>query len=320
MVRKMFILKFKRKYEREEIVIPLNNPYEQRSSRSRRRSGCLKWLVLAGGALVGLIIMCSGLTLGYVLLPPPPMDILVVGMDSRGNEGAVARTDSIMVININADTVKVSVLSIPRGLFVNVPRYGSQMINTANFLGEVDEAGTGMTLLSQTIQQNFGIEIDGYIRMDFSGFEAMIDAVGGVDIDVPYVVEDYAYPTHDYGTVQIRFETGWQRMDGERSLIYARTRHGDDDYRRAERQQQVLSAFVSRSINPLAWGNLLVALNQSVETNLSLSDMMMIAPTAFVSNGKFNQLVINRDYILAGTNGPIPDYDKIASYISENFD
>lgn len=287
---------------------------------ARRKRGCLKWLMLAGGMLAGLILACGGLTLGYLLLPPPPMNILVVGMDSRGNEGAVARTDSIMVINVDADRVKVSVLSIPRGLFVTVPRYGSQMINTANFLGEVENAGTGMALLSQTIQQNFGIEIDGYIRMDFAGFEALIDAVGGVDINVPYIVEDYAYPTHDYGTIQIRFETGWQWMDGERALIYARTRHGDDDYRRAERQQQVLSAFVSRSINPLSWGSILLAVSQSVETDLSVWDMMMVAPSAFLSNGRFNQLVINRDYILAGTNGPIPDYNKIAPYINENFD
>ena len=287
---------------------------------SRRKHGCIKWLMLAGGMLAGMILACGGLTLGYLLLPPPSMDILVVGMDSRGNEGAVARTDSIMIVNVDADRVKVSVLSIPRGLFVTVPRYGSQMINTANFLGEVDEAGTGMDLLSRTIQDNFGIEIDGYIRMDFAGFESMIDAVGGVDIDVQYIVEDYDYPTADYGTIHVRFETGWQWLDGERALIYARTRHGDDDYRRAERQQQVLSAFVSRSINPLAWGKILFALNRSVETNLSFWDTMMIAPTAFLSTGRFNQLVINRDYILAGTNGPIPDYNKIAPFIAENFD
>ena len=305
----------------------MNNPYEQHPMRSaqpvrrpQRKQGCVRWLLLAGMILAFMMLACGGLTLGYLLLPPPPMDILVVGMDSRGNEGAVARTDSIMVINVDADRVKVSVLSIPRGLFVNVPNYGSQMINTVNFLGEVDQAGTGMALLSQTIQQNFGIEIDGYIRMDFAGFEAMVDAVGGVDIDVEYIVEDYAYPTHDYGTIQVRFDTGWQWMDGERALIYARTRHGDDDYRRAERQQQVLAAFVSRSVNPLAWGRILFALNQSVETDLPLWDMMMIAPTSFFSAGRFNQLVINRDDILAGTNGPIPDYNKIAPFITENFD
>jgi len=305
----------------------LNNPGEQHAMRSlqwihraRRQSGCMRWLLLLGMVLGVMIIMCGGLTIGYLLLPPPPMDILVVGMDSRGNQGAVARTDSIMVINVNAAKTKVSVLAIPRGLFVNVPNYGSQMINTANFLGEVDEVGTGMTLLSQTIKENFGIEIDGYVRMEFTGFEALIDAVYGVDIDVKFIVEDYSYPTHDYGTISVRFETGWQWMDGERALIYARTRHGDDDYHRAERQQQVLSAFVARSINPLRWGGILATLNRSVETDLSLWDMMMIAPPTLFSNGQFKQLIIDRDYILAGTNGPIPNYNKIAPFVRENFD
>jgi len=259
------------------------------------------------------------MTLGYLLIPPPAMNILVVGMDSRGNEGAVARTDSIMVVNVSPDRTKVSILSIPRGLWVNVPGYGSQMINTANFLGEANQRGTGIPLLKQTIESNFGIRIDHYVRMDFAGFVDMVNAVGGVDIDVPRVIEDFSYPTPDYGTIQIRFEPGWQWMDGERALIYARTRHSDDDYRRAERQQQVLSAFVGRALNPLTWGNLLVVLNQSVETDLNVFDLMTVAPTAVFSSGRYNQLVIDRDYILAGTSGPVPNYNAIAPFITENF-
>lgn len=292
----------------------------QNASQRNRKRGCFRWLLFAGMGLAVLLMLCGVLTLGFLLFPPPPMDVLIVGMDSRGNEGAVARTDSIMVVNLNADKVSTSILSIPRGLFVNVPNYGSQMINTANFLGEANQPGTGMSLLSQTIQQNFNIQVDRYIRMDFAGFEALVDAVGGVDINVPYVVEDFNYPTADYGTIHIRFEPGWQYMDGERALIYARTRHGDDDYRRAERQQQVATAFVSRAANPLTWASLLAALNRSVETNLSIWDMMTIAPTSILGMGRADQLVINRDYILAGTNGPIPDYTKIAPFITKNFD
>ncbi len=265
------------------------------------------------------VLLCGIFTLGYLLIPPPSMNILVVGMDSRGNEGTVARTDSIMIVNVNADKARVSILSIPRGLWVTVPNYGSQMINTANFLGEAYQGGTGMPLLSQTIEQNFDIQIDHYVRMDFAGFVDLVDAVGGLEIDVPRVIEDYAYPTYDYGTIQVRFEQGLQWMDGERALIYARTRHGDDDYARANRQQQVLSGFVGRSLNPVTWGNLIVVLNQSVETDLNILDMVISAPTALFSSGRYNQLVIDREYILAGANGPIPDYNKIAPFIAENF-
>ena len=308
----------------------MNNPYENQQhypaaqphtqQHHRRKRGCLTWLLIAGMVMAAPMLLCGVLTLGFLLLPPPPIDILVIGMDSRGNEGAVARTDSIMVINVNADTVAVNVLSIPRGLFVDVPNYGSQMINTANFLGEVEQAGNGIPLLESTIEYNFGIQIDRYVRMDFAGFESLVDAVGGVYIDVPYVVEDFSYPTADYGTIHIRFEPGYQWMDGETALIYARTRHGDDDYRRAERQQQVASAFVSRAINPLTWAGLISALNQSVETNLSVLDLVTLAPTSVFNSGHFNQLVIDRDYILAGSKGPIPDYAKLAPFISEHFD
>lgn len=303
----------------------LNNPYEnkpiqQLHSPRQRKHGCIKYLIIAGFIVVAPFLICSIFTLGYLILPPPPLDIIVVGMDSRANEGPVARTDSIMLINMNANDIRMNLLSIPRGLFVDVPNYGSQMINTVNFLGEVEQSGNGIPLLKQTIEQNFGVKIDRYIRMDFAGFETLIDAVGGVDINVDRVIEDYAYPTSDYGTIHIRFEPGLQHMDGERALIYARTRHSDDDYRRAERQQQVVSAFIRRAINPLVWGNIVTALNQSVETDLSLWDIIMVAPTSIFGSGRMNQLVIDREYILAGSKGPIPNYDKIAPFITENFD
>lgn len=291
-----------------------------RSLAPRRRGRtCLVWFLSVIVLLMIPMFICGMITLTYLVFPPPPTNILLVGMDSRGNEGALARTDSIMVVNVNGRTLTVNVLSIPRGLFVNVPDYGSQMINTVSFLGELDEPGTGMGLLITTIEQDFGIKIDGYIRMDFAGFRSMIDALGGVEIYVERVLEDYDFPTEDYGTISVHFDSGWQTMDGERALIYARTRHSDDDYRRAERQQQVVSAFVKKAINPLYWAGIMNALGQSVETNLPLWNFAQIAPTALLSRGRFNQLVINRDYIVPGAKGPLPDYDKIEPFLQAHF-
>lgn len=307
-------------YQQQNIPPQHQQPPYQPQRRHRRRPSCLIGCIAGFIILMFPLFVCALFTLGYLLFPPPPVDILVIGMDSRGSEGAVARTDSIMVINIDGGRRKVSVLSIPRGLFVDVPNYGSQMINTVNFLGEVDNPGTGMALLSQTIEQNFGIEIDHYVRMQFAGFADVINAVGGVEINVEKVIEDYAYPTADGGTISIRFDPGLQWMDGERALIYARTRHGDDDYRRAERQQQVVSAFVRRSINPLTWGGILLTLNRSLESDLNFWDIATTAPMALISGGRFNQLVIDRDYILPGEKGPRPNYDLIAPFIIDNFD
>src|SRR5690606_16210897 len=112
----------------------------------------------------------------------------------------------------------------PRDLFINVPNYGMQRINTINVLAELDAIGSGPSLLAQSIENNFGIGVDNYVRLDFHAFVALVDAVGGLNIEVPYNLIDYDFPTEDYGTMEVRFEQGWQHMDGERALIYARTR------------------------------------------------------------------------------------------------
>ena len=94
------------------------------------------------------------------------------------------------------------------------------------------------------------MNVENTIRLDFNGFVALVDAVGGVDIDVPKLIIDYEYPTIDGGIITVRFDPGVEHMDGERALQYARTRHQDDDYQRAERQQQVIDAVVKKLATP----------------------------------------------------------------------
>ncbi|MBC7812763.1 MAG: LCP family protein, partial [Burkholderiales bacterium] len=244
-----------------------------------------------------------------------------VGVDARPGEGMVTRTDSIMLIGVNPQRMQVSLLSIPRDLFIDVPVYGMERINTVNALGEQEQADYGVTLLSQAIGQNFGVGIDRYARLDFNGFVAVIDAVGGVDIEVPGVIEDYAYPTANFDTIAVRFEAGWQHMDGERALIYARTRHGDDDYQRAARQQQVISALASKLIIPVYWPGAAAAIGRSVETNLSPIDMLLIAPPVLFSGGNFEQLVIDRSTIITTGDGvAVPNYELVNPWLAERFD
>jgi LCP family protein required for cell wall assembly len=282
-----------------------------------RVRGCLL-LLLIGTMLMGLMCMAS-LAL-YLLFPPAPVDILVMGLDSRGSEGVAARTDSIVVIGINPGRIDMSLLSIPRDLFVDVPGYGMQRINTVNVLAEVDQPGMGPQLLSQSIVNNFGIGVDKYARLDFQAFTALVDAVGGVRINVPNTFTDYEFPTADFGTMEVTFEAGWQDMDGERALIYARTRHADDDYQRAARQQEVLAALSRKLINPLNWAAALNALNQHVETNLNVIDFVLISPAVLFGGQSMEQLVIDRDYILPGDGYSYPNYALLQPWITEHFD
>ena len=289
-------------------------------SQARHRSPLRGCIVSMFVGLLLLIFTCIASLALYIVVPPQQLDILVMGLDSRGNEGAVTRTDSIVMVGINPSRLNVSLLSIPRDIFITVPNYGLQRINTVNVLAEIEESGTGPALLADSIETSFGIGVDKYIRLDFQAFTALVDAIGGVTIDVPSPVVDNAFPTADYGTMTVRFEQGRQTMDGERALIYARTRHQDDDYQRATRQQLVIGAISRKLANPLNWLPAWYAIQTNTETNLNLIDIAVVAPPILFSAGDLNQLVINRDYILSGDAYVVPNYTALSPYIQENFD
>jgi anionic cell wall polymer biosynthesis LytR-Cps2A-Psr (LCP) family protein len=120
--------------------------------------------------------------------------------------------------------------------------------------------------------------------------------------------------------MSIRFDSGIQYMDGERALMYARTRHADDDYQRAARQQQVVAAVVARLVNPLRWPSVLGVLQRNVDTNLTLVDLLQLAPPVLLSGGRFDQLVINRDYLIGTADGyAVPNYELILPWLRERF-
>jgi LCP family protein required for cell wall assembly len=288
----------------------------------RRRNGCLTKLFLVIFCLFMMPVFLCGLSLvTYLLFPQPHLDILVMGLDSRAGQGMVSRADSIMLVGIDPPLLRVSVLSIPRDMHIEVPNYDLQPINTINMLGEMEQPGSGPALLSASIAQNFGVRPERYVRLDFAGFVELVDAVGGLMIYVDRVIVDDAYPVAEGGVISVRFESGLQYMDGERALIYARTRHADDDYRRAERQQQVLAALAGRLANPLNWLRVWSVLAQRLDTDLTLWDMATIAPPVLLNVGRFEQLVINRDYIVGTAGGyAVPDYARLAPWLQGRFD
>ncbi len=294
-------------------VATILTPPKRRGCRSR-----LLWLLFA---LLLIPVFIVGFTLlVYLTVPPPHLNILILGVDGRGSGTYDSRTDSIMILGDSPSQLRVSLLSIPRDLFIDAPGYGSQRINTINVLGEQKEKGSGPVLLSQSISNTFGIRIDRYIRLNFQGFVKLIDSVGGVTIDVERNIVDDAYPTEDGGTITVRFDSGVQTMDGERALIYARTRHSDDDYQRAARQQQVVSALLAKLVNPVHWAAALTTFHEVVDTNLALVDLFSLAPPIILNRGRFEELVINRDYIHGTVEGHAePDLPKILPWLQGRF-
>lgn len=292
-------------------------PFLYRSFRSRK-TNCLLILVCLFAAPISL---CGLSLVAYLLFPPAHTDILIMGIDGRDSEGFMARSDSIMLMGVSPAKLQTSLLSIPRDLFIDVPDYGLQRINTVNMLGEQTETGYGPILLGASIEQGFGISIERYMRLDFAGFVDLIDAVGGVTIEVERLIVDDSYPTSNGGVTSVRFEPGAQHMDGEQALIYARTRHADDDYQRAGRQQQVVSALMGKLVNPLNWPSVVNVLNRSLDTNMNLWDMATLAPPIVFSTGNYDQLVIDREYITATSDGfATPNYTLIAPWTAERFE
>jgi LCP family protein required for cell wall assembly len=189
------------------------------------------------------------------------VNVLLVGVDERPDhpeEGI--RSDSLILARINAAAGWISLLSIPRDTQVELPDIGETKINVAYGQGYaraeelygagVSPAQGGMGLAAQTVEQFLGLREWGQrvhytAQINFEGFVGIIDALGGITIDVPYHIVDDAYPTPDFGYMRVEFLPGPQEMDGQTALIYARTRHSDSDFGRAERQQQVLRAIVA---------------------------------------------------------------------------
>ncbi len=284
----------------------------------RRKRGYLSVIFLLIGAAFGCCLLS---TVVYLLLPPPPVTVLVLGVDARLDEGYATRTDSIMLIGIQPNRLRTSVLSIPRDLIIHTPSYGFQRINAINVLGEMERKGYGPELLHESIAQSFGIDPpDRYIRLNFEAFEELIDAVGGVTIDIERAVIDHAYPTDNYSTITVRFDVGREHMNGTRALQYARTRHSDDDYHRAKRQQQVVAAFSRKLLNPLNWPAVTNVIVRHTDTNLSPLDLAVIAPTLLLSGGEIDRMVIDRDHITPVKGGAAPDYEKLAPWMTDRFD
>ena len=222
----------------------------------------------------------------------PPLrervNILVIGLDVPDRESEPARTDTIMVVSLSPSGGPVSILSIPRDLWVPVGPYGESRINTAYFLGETQGyPGGGPALLRATIEQVLGVHIDHYVCVDFDGFRRLIDALGGVTVTVDRDIYDAAYPDGKGGVITIFIPAGTQRMDGETALRYARSRHDSSDFDRARRQQKLLLALRDQLLAEQGWPVLLAklpqlyaALGETVETDLTLDEITQLARLA----------------------------------------
>lgn len=250
------------------------------------------------------------------------INILLLGFGGSGHEGAYL-TDTMMVASVNPITNEVAMLSIPRDLFVDIPGIGYRKINSAFALGQSDENPEGAEELTQaTVQNVLGIPIHYYAWIDFSGFEEIIDDIGGIDVPVENAFVDYSYPTNDYGYQTIRFEEGMQSMDGETALQFVRSRKGTNgegsDFARSKRQQLVLLAVKDKLTgfgtlaNPSKVSAVLDDLSGHMKTNFQIWEILKLA-------GMFENINSNTLYTRVLDNSPngllVSGYTQDGAYI-----
>jgi LCP family protein required for cell wall assembly len=193
-------------------------------------------------------------------------------------------TDTLIVVVVNRKTDQVSMLSIPRDLWVYIPEYGYNRINVAQRIGYRMgyEDGKGPGLLMRTIEENLGIPIDHWARVGYEGFARAVDELGGVDLLVPCRTNLRYKPPTSEQQQEIILEPGMHHLDGPTALRYVRTRRGDSDFERAQRQQRFIKSVWEQFKSPdiiLKIPGLWSALKGAFQTDLKLGDVLALAPT-----------------------------------------
>lgn len=199
-------------------------------------------------------------------------NILVLGVDRR--TGDTGRSDTLFVTMLDTSRNQAALLSIPRDTLVPIPGYGWDKVNHAYAYG-------GQELSRKTLENFLGIRISNYVLVDFQGFIKLVDAIGGVDIDVEKPMQ-YTDPYDGEKGLVISLQPGKQHMDGTTAIQYVRYRDEEGDIGRVVRQQKFMKAVFAR----LRSASLLTrapeiahTLYQSIDTDLSVTDLASLLVT-----------------------------------------
>jgi LCP family protein required for cell wall assembly len=219
-------------------------------------------------------------------------NFLLMGQGDADHDGKNL-TDTVMIASIDPDnTQSVVLLSLPRDTyFLHTEKMGKGKLNTMYrdfrsyliFQKGVEPAiASKQTLeyLAEEIGNKLGIEIHHTIKVDFIAFTRAVDVLGGVDVDVPYDIEDYEYPNEQYGFEPFIIRAGPRHLDGETALKYARSRHTSSDFGRSARQQQLLGVMAHTAkeegvlSDPAAITSFMKIMSENVETTMTLRELI----------------------------------------------
>jgi len=253
-----------------------------------------------------------------IQFPEKVINIILLGSDEAPDRYG-HRTDTIMILSLDPELGKVTLLSIPRDLFVYIPGWRMDRINVADTFG-------GIEMVNQAILYNFGIEIDLWVRANFIGFSAAVNHLGGIDVQVGGHLYD------ECGGVYYDYYPGTYHMDGHTALCYARMRKASSDFDRIRRQQEVLKAMFQKVLSldgltklPQLYGEY----NKWVDGDVGLGNLLPLIPLASdlaSGEGSFKGYSIDGTMItqwtmpISGAQVLLPEREKIRELLLGIFD
>lgn len=281
----------------------------------KRRSGCSR---LGCGFLLLLAIPLVFI-LALYFFAPLSTNVLVLGIDYAPPGSTVGRSDTIIFMSVTPLKLqplgpKVALLSIPRDLWVNIPGYGENRINTAHFFAEAQQPGAGPYSAMETVRQNFGLGVRYFLRVKFEGFKDVVDAMGGVDIDLQEPIAGYPAGRH--------------HLTGNKALAFARSRMGSDDFFRMQQGQILIKSILRQMMNPVYWPRLpgaALAFLRSVDTNIPvwlwprLTLALLLTGPDGIDNRTIEREMVTPFTTDQGASVLLPDWSQINPLLRDMF-
>lgn len=237
--------------------------------------------------------------------------VMIMGVDERDDD--VGRSDTLMIATLDPDKNQAALLSVPRDTRVKIQGHGFDKINAAYAYG-------GRKLTQETIESLLNTHIDHYIKINVHGFTKIIDALGGIDIDVEKRMY-YEDPWDDDGGLYIDLQPGMQHMDGKTAITYVRYRDEEGDIGRIKRQQNFMKAVMDKLVSPTIIPKLpaiVSAVSDSVETDMSVSEILSFLGTLqdAKDNGLKSDMLPGKPVYIEGISYWVPDISKTRQIVA----
>ena len=246
---------------------------------------------------------------------PDKTVVMLMGVDER--EDDVGRSDTLMIATLDPKKHKAAILSVPRDTRVKIKGHGFDKINAAYAYG-------GHNLTKNTVEDLLGVEMEHYVIINVNAFTKIIDAIGGVDIDVEKRMY-YEDPWDDNGGLVINLYPGQQHMDGATAITYVRYRDEEGDIGRITRQQKFMRAVMDKLPSPAIIPKIPAIIGQvvdSISTDLTVKQMIefMAALKESQANGLQTEMLPGRPMYIGGISYWIPDLSKLRATVANTLD